>query len=83
MIDFLGPGDGLLEGDVIKDGALEEAATDAVEVASIAATQVIKHRDFGLLGEMTCQVGADEARAAGDEDALAHARATSACITGS
>ena len=56
MIDLLGASDRLFEGDVIQDGPWEKTATDTLEVPGIAAAQVIEHRDFSLLGEMTCQV---------------------------
>ena len=83
MIDLLGAGDSVRQGGVIEDGALQEAAVNAFKIASKAAAQVIEHRDLGLRGEVAGQVGADEARPAGDEDALTHARATSACMAGS
>ena len=54
MIDFLGARDGLPEDVFVEDGAYDEAARDALHVPLVAATQVVKHRDFGLVCEVTC-----------------------------
>ena len=83
VIDFFGAFGGLPEGAGVEDRPMEEAATDAFEVAGVAAPQVVQHGDLVLVGEPPGEMGADEAGAAGDEDATAHGRATDACMAGS
>ena len=72
------PAQGLVELGTVEDRAFDQAVLKADEVAAMTAAEVVEDDDLGAALEMLDDVGADEAGAAGDEDA--HGQRTSACM---
>ena len=83
MVDLFGVSHRFAQGPGVEDGTADKATGDPVQIMGVTAPQVIEDGDLGLVGEMSDQVGADEAGAAGDEDALAQACSTISRMAGS
>ena len=83
VVKALDAGDIILSGSLAPLIPVQAGDKMSLEIAGIAATQVVEYRDLSLLAEITCQVGADEAGSSSDEDTLAHACSMSACMAGS
>ena len=77
MVDDLAPADGVVHALVAAQLALDDLDVEPVEVRAVAGREVVEHAHLvAALEQRANEVRADEAGAAGDEDACHQAVAS-------